>query len=93
MLSRQILRAIPKCAPVSARAAHTDKEFANLDYYRTQEQRKNFHYFFEVNSRYRRALNFSTKISVFSVNSRTYTTAFIHTTQSNLKISYFFYKK
>ena len=37
MLSRQILRAIPKCAPVSARAAHTDKEFANLDYYRTQE--------------------------------------------------------
>jgi len=38
MLSRQILRAIPKCAPVSARAAHTDKDFANLDYYRTQTE-------------------------------------------------------
>ena len=37
MLSRQILRAIPKNALASSRAAHTDKEFAGLDYYRVKE--------------------------------------------------------
>ena len=38
MLSRSILRALPRApVAVSARAAHTDKEFANLDYYRIQE--------------------------------------------------------
>ena len=36
MLSRQILRAIPKNALASSRAAHTDKEFAGLDYYRVK---------------------------------------------------------
>ena len=37
MLSRQILRAIPKNVVASTRAAHTDKEFAGLDYYRIKE--------------------------------------------------------
>ena len=39
MLSRSILRALPRApVAVSARAAHTDKEFGNLDYYRIQER-------------------------------------------------------
>jgi len=39
MLSRSILRALPRApVAVSARAAHTDKEFANLDYYRIQSE-------------------------------------------------------
>jgi len=40
MLSRQILRAIPKNVVASTRAAHTDKEFAGLDYYRIKSETK-----------------------------------------------------
>ena len=38
-VSRSVARVLPRASIVSSRAAHTDKEFPNLEYYRMKEHR------------------------------------------------------